>query len=235
MAAMYDLTADDIQMIRDFVQSGDPKVLDSDAISTFNALHAALAKKLAAYAVEKTKHASILERKIQRKQKREEQALIAGEFTETQRDSVDVTTMLLYHLQQKGYNMTKNKVVHILYLMYASWLYSKKERLFMEHPCATEWGPQFWRVYSRLDVRKRVDYQQYISLAKQDPAAAAFCKRAAEKYFDYNENTLKANLLRSTPYKNALPDHNGGKWNKEISDSDIWFWKQENDHSAKNA
>lgn len=226
---MYSLTTDDLKKIVDYVEKGDESVLETDALSTFISLNAALVKRMSTSIAGKNRNIAMLERRFERIQKRSDAEIAIGNFPEAQRDSADVAHMLIYHLQMHDAILTKNKVIHILYLMYASWLYNKKERLFLEHPCATEWGPQFWRVYGRIDVKFRMSNEQYAQLAKADPAAAAFCKNAAQKYHDYPETDLKFHLKKSKPYLNALPETNYGKWNKEISDTDIFNWKKEKD------
>lgn len=233
MRNFYSITEDDIKKIISFVEDGDEAVLETDIVTTFIALNAAFTKRLVTCISGKNRKTNILERKLKRINRRAEAAIEAGDFRETQRDGVNVAYMLTYHLQQMNASViSKNKVIYILYLMYASWLYSKKERFLIEHPCATEWGPQFWRVYGRLDVRYRITQEDYSALAMADPAAAAFCKSAAKKYYDYKDHDLKEMLLKSKPYKNSLPDTNRGKWNKEINDLDIYNWKLDNDPIA---
>ena len=116
------------------------------------------------------------------------------------------------------------KVIAILYEMYASWLGSKQERLFSHHPQATQYGPHFWRVANKCKDMNGT-YEDWKKIAELNPGMAEFCKNAAAKYYDWKLSDLTNSFIKSTPYKNALPINNGGKWGKEISDADIYAWK----------
>lgn len=172
------------------------------------------------------KRNAMLQEQIGKYKDREQNRILVGEINETGLDSVDVALALLYQLQQlKTYKLNKYKLQEILYEMYASWLESKKERLFLEHPVATEYGPRFWRVFKRIETITPVPQDEWRRIAALNPGVAAFCKNAALKYYDYGENVLNRRFMASKPYKNADTSHNNGKWNKEISDNDIIAWK----------
>lgn len=202
--------------------------VDAEAVSALNYLNACVQRNLLKrYSAAARRNESLSDR-LERYHNKEKEKVVTGEFAETGLDSHEVARALLYQLQQlKTYKLTKSKVISVLYEMYASWLHSKSERLFLEHPVATEYGPQFWRVFQRLDVRESVPYQEYKDLAGKNPGVAAFCKRAAEKYYDYKDSDLSAPVLKSVPYKNASKENNGGKWNKQIEDRDIYAWKSD--------
>ena len=77
------------------------------------------------------KRNAMLTERLEKYKERKQEALEAGEFKETDIDSADVATALLYQLQQyPTYKLNKYKLNAILYEMYASWLYSHQERLF---------------------------------------------------------------------------------------------------------
>lgn len=227
MAHLYDITNEELQQIIAFVEDGDEKVMTGGAINKFYALSAALGRKLIETNQTAAKKNFLLERKIDSYRKKEETAVQEGIFEESGLDSVDVALALLYCLQQvKTYQLSQNKLVYILYEMYASWLASKKQRLFVEHPCAHPDGPRFWRVFNRIqNVKSPIPVECYSKIANLSPAIAAFTKRAATKYYDYKESDLKTLFKKSRPYINAMPDKNNGKWSKEITDSDIFVWK----------
>ncbi len=227
MAARNELTGEQLKSLLSFLEGGDTTALSNGAVDRLYWLVAAVGHKLADIHEEDKKRIFSLERRLDRYKSKEQAAVEQGLFADTGLDSLDVALALLYCLQRlKTYKLTKNKLIYILCEMYASWLGSKKERLFVEHPVCTQWGPQLWRVYKRIDrVGALVPYEYYEKLASQNAAVAAFCKNAAQKYYDWKESDLKELFARSEPYRNALPAHNGGKWNKEISDSDLYLWK----------
>lgn len=229
MTHIHDISQEDLARIIAFVEDGNDEALSTGAISKFYALSAALGRRLSEYGQSAAKKNFLLERKLERYQRKEKAEIAEGVFSETGLDSVDVALALLYSLQQlKTYQLTKSMLICILYSMYASWLGSKKERLFAEHPVATEWGPQFWRVYKRIvSVKSRVPDECYTNLARQNPAVAAFARNAARKYYDWKESDLRNLLLKSDPYKISTKEHNSGKWGKEIPDSAIYVWKTE--------
>lgn len=203
--------------------------IDVDLISALEELHSALIRRMARSLESMTAKAKTLEERTERYKILLKGNPAEGEFTETGLDSADVADALLYQLQTlRTYKLSRAKVIHILYEMYASWLASKGERLFIEHPVATEYGPMFWRVYKRLDTRKQVSQDRWESLCASNPGVAAFCRNAARKYYDYSDGDLNKIHMKSRPYKNASKEKNGGKWNKEISDNEIYAWKREN-------
>lgn len=235
MAHRYEISMEELQSIIAYVED-DTKVLPSEtAVSKLFALSAALTRKLVEDASSLRKKNFTMEKKLYSYQAKENLDALNGDFKDSEIDSAEVANALLYCLQK--YNtyqpLTKTKVVYILYEMYASWLASKKERLFAEHPSCSKWGPQFWRVYKRLDMHQDIPYEQFEKLAQQSPAIAAFCKNAAAKYYDWKEKDLQTIFTKSRPYKNAMPDKNGGKWGKEISDADIYVWKTETNNNKK--
>ncbi len=222
----YDITPEELTAIAAYADGTGP-LPGGDAVTKFNALHAAFSKKLLkdlASANGKTKR---LETRVSSLKKKEDERTAAGIFAETVPglDSLDVAKALVYCLLQKRtYQMTKAKVIAILYEMYASWLVSKHERLFSHHPQASPYGPQFWRVYNKIDI-KYAQYEDFKSLAEKSPAIAAFTKNAAEKYYDWSIKKICSGWMKSKPYLNASPTSNDGKWGKEISDAEIYEWR----------
>ena len=208
--------------------SDDRQSPSMEALESLNTLYFAVQRNLLKNHTGLRKRNIALNEKVQKLVDRQHDKILAGEFAETGLDSVEVALGLLYQLQQLNtYKLNKYKLNAILYEMYASWLQSKNERLFIEHPVATKFGPQFWRVFKRIETSTPVQRQAWLDLAGKNPAVAAFCKNAAAKYYDYTEGDITRPFLKSKPYKNADDSHNGGKWNKEISDQEIYAWKQE--------
>ena len=224
---MYSITQQQLDELIRFA-SDDRQPASIEAIEALNALHAAVQRNAIRNLEGARKRNAMLKERVAKFTQRKEEAIEAGEFKESGTDSVDVAMALLYQLQQlHTYKLTKYKLNAILYEMYASWLYSKGERLFLEHPVATEFGPRLWRVFKRVETSVSVSYQAWKRFAESNPPVAAFCKNAAAKYYDHAEGDLNRMFISSKAYKNASKENNGGKWNKEIDDRDIYLWKKE--------
>lgn len=220
------LTQEELTALQAFAR-GESKDIDPDVVKKLSILHAEVELNLLkSYSGTRKRNAMLTER-VERYRDKDRVRVAEGNFDETGLDSFEVAQGLLYQLQQlKTYRLTKSKVISILYEMYASWLHSKKERLFLENPVATEYGPQFWRVFKRLDTRAAVPYQVWKDLCEKKPGVAKFCQNAAEKYYDYKESDLQTPVLKSFPYRNATKENNGGKWGKPLSDAEIYAWKE---------
>lgn len=223
----FNLTQEELESIINFVNddTNEVAVPAFDVIGNFQALYFSLQRKLAKEYENMQKKCFKMERRLERIDRHEEQKNAEGVFAESGLDSLEVADALLYHLQQlKVYKFTKNKFMSILFHVYASWLGSKKERIFLEHPVATEWGPQFWRVYKRLNLGLDVPFESVKVLQEKRADIAVYIRNAANKYYDCKEKELSEVHIKCRPYLNAQPHTNGGKWNKEISDSDIFLW-----------
>ena len=235
MAHRYEITPEELQDIMAYLEGTTSRMPEESTVSKLSALTAALTRKMMEDATSLRKKNFLLEKKLCGFQVKENIAALNGDFAETSLDSAEIAQVLLFCLKKyRTYeHLTKTKVIYILYEMYSSWLATKKERLCAEHPCSTEWGPQFWRAYKRLDVKADIPYSTFEHLAQQNPAVAAYCKNAAAKYYDWKEKDLRNLFTKSEPYRKALPEKNNGKWGKEISDADIFVWKTELNKSKK--
>lgn len=173
-----------------------------------------------------------LSRRAARLTERQENAALAGEFHDEGLDSADILRVILLKAGQNSMRITIERAVHILYLIYASRLVSEHTRITIEHPVANVRGPQFWRAFHA--VRGKFEYaaakEASERIAKEDPGLLVHIDNAVKKYGTYpcSENdTIERFLKGSEPYKKAHKDLNGGKWNKEISDADIYAWRKE--------
>lgn len=219
------ISPEDLRNLIAFAED-DKAPVDAQAIKGLCELHAAVERNLLKRFTGSQRRNELLSGRLERIQDKERTKLLTGEFAESGLDSLEVANALLYQLQKlKTWKLGKPKVIHILYEMYASWLYSKKERLFIEHPVATEWGPMFWRVFKRIDTRSPVPYGAWRLLCEKNPGVAAFCENAAKKYYDYADGTLNEIFVKTKAFKLSSKENNGGKWNKEISDMEIYDWK----------
>lgn len=165
--------------------------------------------------------------RVQRLQAKREEAVLQEEFSETGLDSLAVAKCLLYYLQQQNaWKLSRSKLMYVLFEVYAAWLAGHRERLFVEHPVASEYGPQFWRVFKNIpSTGTPLGREAVEAIAKLNPGVAALCRNAAVKYYDYKESDLQRYICKCPAYRNALPEKNGGKWNGELRDSEIYAWK----------
>lgn len=227
MPRFYDMTSQELEDILKFVNEEDASFPDAETSTKFQNLFFAYQKKALGRLNEAEKKAERLEKRLQRFIQKEEEAAVNGSFECIDIDSMTIAKGLLYKLKTfNTYGLTKYKVIYIMYLMYASWLASHRQRLFIEHPVATEWGPHLWRVAKNLDIQKDGTADDWKALAKESPAVAAFTEESAKKRCLLSSDELQRHLKQTAPYKNALPGRNAGKWNKEISDADIYTWKK---------
>lgn len=227
-------TPEDLRSVFNYLEDGDMKAVNSGAAARLVALASITARKMGEDAKKYYTKSASMEKRLERKKANEEKLTQQGVFAESELDSVDVAASLLFCLQQRAEGSTRIRISRgmlqaILYEMYASWLASKRERLFSEHPVATSWGPHFWRVYKHLpDTGMPVSYDVYKRVAEQNPGVAAFCKNAANKYFDWKEKDLRDPQLKSEPFRAASAERNRGKWNTQLDDALIYAWKNRN-------
>ena len=220
------ITNEELAALVAFSQN-DRMPIDPELVSKLNALCSKVQQNLLMQYTGLRKRNSMLQEKVDTYTARKKADYEAGTFEDSGLDSVHVAAGLLYCLQQlKTYKLNKGKLQYILYEMYASWLASKKERLCLEQPVLTDWGPRFWRVYKRLDTGLKVPYESFKKLQSLNPGVAVFCKNAANKYYDYDEATLKKAFLNSAPVKDLMkrePQYT----NKPLQDADIFAWKND--------
>lgn len=229
----YSITYEQLQALLAFAED-DRQGVDPDAVEALNELNSAVQKNVLKHFRGTLKRNKMLSERMEKMREHREEKFVDGEFTETGLDSAQVAKALLYQLQQlRTYKLSKYKVMAILYEMYASWLYSKKQRLFVEQPSATQWGPRFWHAFNKLDMTQTVPYEEYKALAELNAGVAAFCRNAAGKYYDITESTLTKMFMKSKAFTNAAPPNNGNKWNGIIDDKDIYAWKKAQDNSNK--
>lgn len=214
----------------------DRYAVDLNAVQALGALNATVQANLVKHLAGARKRNAMLAERLDRRKEERVLRRAAGRFEESGLDSAEVANALVYQLQAlKTYKLSVYKVMAILYEMYASWLYSKGERLFVEHPVATEYGPRFWHAYKRIDTRTPVTREAWNAFAAARPDIAAFCKNAALKYYDISEGGLRAGFMNTKAFENARPENNNGKWNKEIEDADIFMWKDNQSRKSKSA
>lgn len=222
----YEITEKEIKSILDYILTNNDSVLLTDIPARFQKLYNAFMAKLLKDNAEKRKTNFSLKLKLEKYKETEKTEAEQGNYTETGLDSADIAAAISHHLKEiTGKTPYKTTVMNILYLGYASWLHSHRQRICTEHPVATTWGPQFWRAYKRLEGLNAEDFKKkHLEVAEQNPPIAAFLKNCALKYWDYKQDEIKNILLKSMPLTEAAKS---GKNNEPIDDRNIYLWKEE--------
>lgn len=225
--AFYELTNDELRGVLDWLNDEQGNVPPPEAASKLITISARLQKKLLDEALRSRREAAGYRKRIERITERKDRAVAAGEFRELGFDSVEVARCLLCYVQELGVHCSKNKLMYLMYIAYASWLASKDERLCIEQPVATEWGPNFWRVYKHIpNTFVPTSFQDVKAVAEVNSGVAAFLRNVVRKYGDLRDADLER-YVKGSPYKAALPEHNDGKWNGLIRDTLIYEWKKQ--------
>lgn len=227
------LTQEQMDSIVHYINGDEGAKMNESIVATFDMLYLKLHKRIMLNLIaeeKKNTRLNVKVAKMEEKRNSQKTADTNGEgFGCTGLDSADVAGCLTWELQnilQKG--VSKSRMLKILYLMYATWLATKKERLFLEHPVATERGPIFWRAYKKINTEVNIDASYHTRMASQNPGVAVFARNAARKYYDMNEKDLEEYIKSGEPYKNALPGPDG-KWCRQLSDNDIFLWRTKHD------
>lgn len=220
------ITHDQLDGIIRFLE-GDLRTLDLEAAAALNKLNNAVQGCILKELTGARKRNSMLQERLDVRKEDREKRLESDDFQDSGLDSAEVAKALQYQLQQlKTYRLSAYKVNAILYEMYATWLFNKGERLFLEHPVANEYGPRFWHALKAVETAKIIPDAVWKLFAEKRPDVAAFCKNAARKYYDISDKTLIDSFKKTKAFQNASPSYNNGKWNKEITDTDIYQWKK---------
>lgn len=225
----FNLTPEQMAAITDYVNDGVRGEHTDAAIWVVQNAFGRICTRMKSETAQQARVITRLRSRIAAHDEKERARVLEGDFGETGLDSVDVAKVLLYHLQQlTTWQLGKDKMMLILFEMYASWLHSKRERLFVEGFVAQEKGPWLWRVAKRIERADiPVHYEQVRALAERNPGVAAFCQRAAQKYYDYGEKQIRDYVLKCPAYRKAAPKEEGAKWNATLDDREIFFWKEE--------
>lgn len=228
MAHYNEITHQELDLLLNIVRDDNPDFFNAELMNRFFAMNETIHKKLVLSNIRSIKKAQALEKKLESFKAAAEREIPQEGFSESGMTSTEVGTMLLFHLQKlQTYKLSRTKLVLILYEMYASWLYSKEQRLVDETPLATDYGPTFRKVMKTFEnVYARVPFKTYSELSDKNPAIARFCENAARKYYDWSTEDIKKKLTQNKAYTNADAKHNKGNWYNKISDHDIFEWRK---------
>lgn len=221
----YELSGEEIKIICEFAETGDRSAINEEIISKFINLNAAVTKQLYKSVRAAAGTMARMEKRIERYKAENERRLEEGIVSDTGFDSVEIARALLYKLQQvKCYRLNKSKVQTILFRMYASWLAGKNERIFTERPVSGVYGPIFWKVQNKVDPKCSYTAHDFEVVAQRNPGVANYIGNVAKAYYDLSEKQIAGDLTKIKPYLNAAPNHNNGKWGKELDEKEIVEW-----------
>ncbi len=201
-----------------------------EAIEALNLLHETVQRSSLRLLGGQIRKNAVLSERLDKYKEREQRRVDTGEFPGTGLTSVEVARALLYQLQKNAaQRISVGKIILLLYKMYATWLYSARERLFGEYPTANSFGAQFNDVYAHFknkDLYERVPYAEWRALCDKNYSVAGVIESYAAKSAAIPYKDIQDSILKSTPWLNASRENNGGKWGKIISDQDIYNWKK---------
>lgn len=224
----YEMTKQTLDSVLDYLNGRKDISAVTDEVTQMRVIAAALQKKMHADLVDASARLRRQTMKIERLDRKAGEKISLGQFTELGFDSLEIAQALrwcLINRTEMRADMDRSDIIRIVYEIYASWLGSKAERVTAEHPQATSYGPQFWRIYRKLPTMPAPRYEDYSAVASRNPGLAKMIENAATKYCDYSMKALTDFHKNNDAYRNALPKHNGGKWNKELDDRDIYLWR----------
>lgn len=222
----YTLNQKEMDRLIAYLNDEDPDVIHTDIPKRY--LHVAydLQKKMLSDLSSVWKGNTSLKKQIDRLKGSKTEAYAGGNFAEHEGGfhDTDIALIAIRHFRGMNARYSLEKVIHVVYLAYAVFL-QQGVRLTIEHPQAWEKGPWFWRVSSRMKdgLYAEPDPDAVRDINRRDPAVSAIVKNICAKYRDVDTRDM---LVRSKPFKENDKEHNGGKWNREIPDSEIWAWQK---------
>jgi len=225
----YTINPEEMRRIQAFLDGTAPDVIFTDLPGKCYRLAEAMKSKCLDEARKAVASKKSLERRIEKIQASKERQYLEGKFAEANRDSLEVAYAIKYVANSNNIFIKRTLLIPVLYDVYANWLYSQKEILTTEEPKAIESGPQFWRVYNKIDMKMPASEtkQYYDSIVAFNPGVIAIIKNVLRKYIDIDERRVAAIMKNNDAYRNADKDHNCGKWNKVIEPKDIYLWKKD--------
>ena len=225
----YRLSMEDMNRLQLFLDNKASDTIYTDLPERLNRLCNAVNKKCVEEARKAIRAKVNLDRKVEKLQDGIIRNYPGIQFKEMNRDSLEVAYAIKHIANNYGHYIRRTMLIPILYDVYANWIYSAKEILTDEQPKATENGPQFWKVYTKIDMRKPVNETKryYDALASFNSGVIALIKNVLNKYINMDDSRVAEIMRNNVAYINADKSHNNGKWNKVIEPRDIYAWKKE--------
>lgn len=223
----YRLTAEQMTALQSYLDGNERTAEVDNAIKALTHLSDAVRSENERRYLDSRRQIRELNRKVDRLSRQLSSSAQNATFQDLALDSLDLANVIVFYLQRKGESLFgKTRVIYLLYEAYSSWLGEHMERLCIEHPVATEFGPWFWRVSTKIDVKSRKTQADISKIAESNAGLVKFIENVVNKYDGYSDTRLKEFFCNAKPYRDSLPEHNGGKWNKVISDAEIYFWRK---------
>lgn len=231
----YRLEPNDLQLIYDWMDGKNPDGPLTETVQRFFRLSDALRGMLIKDRQTTVQQNKRLQQRVSKltgegRDEADEVAYVPA-FEQLYYDGGMLLKIIMYTAWQQGLRITKDRGIHILYMLYASRLARANQRLIIEEPVANTRGPQFWsasksfeRYPAKNEAAMLVD-----KLKASDAGLYVHIVNAVKLYGKYpcndkNDAIAKA-LMSSKPYLNACPKNNDGKWNGRILDEDIYRWR----------
>lgn len=223
----YDITQEEIRQVALWLENGpDAQMPSDDAVKKLLNMSDALRRRLWDELKGEQRRNASLSRRLERLGKAEQRHWEGGEFESLGYDSVEVAYAVAYAFRERNMRFTMGQLQLVMYMIYASWLFHHKQRICVEHPVRQESGPWFWKVSKKAAVFSNPERWWMTNLQGKNPGLVEVIRRIVAKWGDEREDNLRRDLLKTEPVRNADRTNNGGKWNKEITDGDIFVWKQ---------
>lgn len=225
----YRLNPQEIELLQSFIDGKDNSVLNTELPERLFRFAEAIRRRSIEEARKAVKREETVRKRLDRILEKNESEYLEGNFSEANRDSLEVAYAIKYYANKNNIFIRKGLLIHILFDVYANWLYGAKQKLTDEEPKATQHGPQFWKVSEKINMALPVanTVRYYEELAKFNPGVIAIIKRAVDKYARMDAERVEEIMKNNIAYKNAHRDKNAGKWNKVLKDKDIFLWKKE--------
>lgn len=228
----YKLQPNDLELIYAWMDGQNPDGNLTETVQRFFRLSDALRSMLLKDRQEAVRQKTRLEQKVLRLTGADTgEEIRVPHFEQLYYDGGELLKAIMYTAWQQGLRITKDRGIHILYMLYASRLAKANQRLVLEEPVANTRGPQFWSASKAFERYPNKEEAQKVidKLKADDPGFYVHIVNAVKLYGKYpcreKNDTIGKALMESTPYVNASPKNNGGKWNGRITDEDIYRWR----------
>lgn len=224
---MYTLTPEEDEMLVKYVNGESDAFLDTEGPEKVMRLARDLSRKMAADLRSAIRERDRLRAKAEALQERRakdlDETLAEGAAPCTGLSATDVAWAVVDACRRGGIWCSRSKLLLFVYECYCSWMGSKKERLCVDEPVISEYGPQFWSVFKRVDPRAEPPEDALARAYGADSGIRIFVERVTRKYAGTQARDLAKYYIASEPYRRAAKA-GGGKTNTRISDADIYRW-----------
>lgn len=218
------VSTQDFEQIKDYLE-GAEITISREQVANFFSMADELRSRMLKNLGTAKNEVSRLNRRLERYADQENKKIEEGNFDELGLDSVDIARALLYVMKSRKVYISHRKLQYALFIVYANWLATHRQKICIESPKAQEWGPWFWRVANNVKEKNVTLSTDFDNLMKINPGLGCLVKYVGEKYSDMNEDDIAKYLKKSEPYVKADASRNNGKWGAVLDDTLIYRWK----------